>query len=1504
MSEIEIIEKEILKVNKKYLDNVIEIISDYNNENKTKDDYKGRQIYELLQNADDCYTSDTNDISVKFELRGNKLIIQNTGRPFTARGITSLMHPDASSKYKDTIGCKGLGFRSVLNWSYDITICTSEFCVNFSEDKAIEKINYYKNNSDKTNIEELNQIGRIAILSSATIIDKKIASEYLDENYSTAIVLCCDEKYIETIQNQLVELQFEELLFLKHIRNITIKSPKSNRNIEAIDEGESFLIQDNDKITSWKVWGRRGEINQANGKPKKYELMIAYNTEESVREIIRKQGVLYSFFKTEIPMPFPFLIHGTFDLTSERNSLIKDNENNRILINYLIDFILEKGTSLADEYECTYDALKFLIPASELYFLDKEYDFTEKLKNKVKEFNVFPSINGKYISINDNPKYSEKNFCNVLNKNTFKNLLKHCDDEKIKRFMMYDCNIRFFDIAEIVPLINIDADEYVNSGLNIQLIELFCDYYNNPNIAPQILQDSEGLRITDNDITVFNNPENAFALPDWSKLRFINKNLENKLRNYYNCTIRRLIEKLEKFGCDEYSFDKVLRELNNQCKDDLFKIKSLLKWLFETWKNNEQKFVSSLTNIDVKIITRDNNISGCSKCYFGKEYNNEIGERIVGFTNNPVFIADIDSLGFKDEPIELVKIFFKQLGVKEYPIIESTDLNKEQTEEYIKYNSKYITTLYTDRNESYSHSAFFSQYGNGVRVDSIKDIEEILSNASFNDILYWILNDNDLYSHLVNDKEVNPDSYMKGFPPKKIEARYVRKDQMKSWLHKIFTSCAWLPTMSGKKVNAYNLTVANHKLSPIVEVLSIDYDVLNSMFSRNCKKDIEALFEKLEIAEDIVNLSKEKIYDILLNLSELDVDYSMGKKIYTQLNLFYKDDRLNKLVTDNLSYEKFKKEGKVLSEKNSKYEYLPVSDVFYVGKKVYSDDILDDFPKLALNRRVGDSKVEKMFCVQPISKIGNVEVDDIVLHPLNDLYQKEYQKVLPYIYAKRIDYDNKNRELNILKKSKICLVLNAKTLYRVGKEEKHGKLKNFEVIYSNNDKVAYIRIPEYIQSIEQLKREMAFISSISEVITTMIDVDGDKDAFTIILRCQNTKEIEDYFKGNGDDTLNIVNLSKEKFNTAIDPKEEFWDALSQATNIEEEKIISDLEIDYTCLNSNANVPLVTKLFSDLNIDIVDYNKYAYEPIDFTALFQDEFKNIMNKYRSKYLLYVIKKLIESGGKYSDFEKKKQDYDFMEIQFFNSIKTNVKELFIEKINVSLELLDGLDGNYEDYISQIKVDEEVDLVKNDGSTNENTSDNNQIDYRELNNLIADSTCDKSIKPDIEANPVQRKGPSGAKNPPKTHNEGTQLAKDYDGFVAESKVYNVLMDRIKEKGSVEWISGNAEKAGVIEKGNDTLGYDLRYSDSNGIHYVEVKGTQSNIIEFNLTKNEYEFADKNKDKYEVWFVFVDESKMPKDPIELGNIMLFDNGESFFNNSRFSVEQSEFKIRAKIKEGK
>ena len=87
MTEFEIIHEEIEAIKQKYLRSAMDIISDYNNENKTKTDYKRRQIYELLQNADDCYSKEFPQISVRMELRDNLLIIQNTGVQFSARGV-------------------------------------------------------------------------------------------------------------------------------------------------------------------------------------------------------------------------------------------------------------------------------------------------------------------------------------------------------------------------------------------------------------------------------------------------------------------------------------------------------------------------------------------------------------------------------------------------------------------------------------------------------------------------------------------------------------------------------------------------------------------------------------------------------------------------------------------------------------------------------------------------------------------------------------------------------------------------------------------------------------------------------------------------------------------------------------------------------------------------------------------------------------------------------------------------------------------------------------------------------------------------------------------------------------------------------------------------------------------------------------------------------------------------------------------------------------------------
>ena len=87
---------EIEKIKQKYLASAEEIVGAYNREIDFSKDYEGRQIYELLQNADDAAVDSRG--KVRIELLGHTLIVSNTGVPFSFSGIKSLLYPNASTK--------------------------------------------------------------------------------------------------------------------------------------------------------------------------------------------------------------------------------------------------------------------------------------------------------------------------------------------------------------------------------------------------------------------------------------------------------------------------------------------------------------------------------------------------------------------------------------------------------------------------------------------------------------------------------------------------------------------------------------------------------------------------------------------------------------------------------------------------------------------------------------------------------------------------------------------------------------------------------------------------------------------------------------------------------------------------------------------------------------------------------------------------------------------------------------------------------------------------------------------------------------------------------------------------------------------------------------------------------------------------------------------------------------------------------------------------------------
>ena len=122
--------------------------------------YHGREILELLQNADDAYTLylkqhpnaeiPKEGIPVLFEYKNKKLRVSNYGAPFDIESITSLSQGNNSTKDRgEFIGNKGIGFRALLNWCDDIKIFSGDFSVHFSSEIAKKYLEDLKSKNEK-----------------------------------------------------------------------------------------------------------------------------------------------------------------------------------------------------------------------------------------------------------------------------------------------------------------------------------------------------------------------------------------------------------------------------------------------------------------------------------------------------------------------------------------------------------------------------------------------------------------------------------------------------------------------------------------------------------------------------------------------------------------------------------------------------------------------------------------------------------------------------------------------------------------------------------------------------------------------------------------------------------------------------------------------------------------------------------------------------------------------------------------------------------------------------------------------------------------------------------------------------------------------------------------------------------------------------------------------------------------------------------------------------------
>jgi hypothetical protein len=203
---------------------------DVSQESQVASDYRGRLVYELLQNADDAMAdASTMGDSVSFLVTDHELWIANTGRPLTDSDVLGLCGLGASSKVdaagnrRASIGHKGLGFKSVLEVTDEPSVFsrTTSFTLGAGYARPLVH-NLWRELSlaEPRAVPAMRFPARVSEASSQW-------STYQAEGFNTAFRFpfkdSIDDEHRTAVADLLLGLPLTTVLFLKHLDEIVVR---------------------------------------------------------------------------------------------------------------------------------------------------------------------------------------------------------------------------------------------------------------------------------------------------------------------------------------------------------------------------------------------------------------------------------------------------------------------------------------------------------------------------------------------------------------------------------------------------------------------------------------------------------------------------------------------------------------------------------------------------------------------------------------------------------------------------------------------------------------------------------------------------------------------------------------------------------------------------------------------------------------------------------------------------------------------------------------------------------------------------------------------------------------------------------------------------------------------------------------------------------------------------------------------------------------------------------
>jgi len=356
-------------------------------ENYIAESYHNRSFIELLQNADDAKAT-------KFKVikKGELLFVANDGRTFTQKDLESLCRSASSNKLRgETIGYRGIGFKSVVGFSKDIHVLSGDLELTFSK---------------KRTQEEVPQASRVPLIRIPHLLSNEdrelinpVQNSLKSEGYTTIFVFT--GIVADQIESEFDSFEYNSLIFLRNIIETEISLVNSiSTKIAKIQLSASELkisLRANESTTDWLISHEQ-------------KSSIAFSISQNViTKLSSEKSLIHAFLPTEDCNGFGVLINGNFSTDPSRRHLIFDNETIESISQCSNHILRLLETNLKTNNQESINVVNALIPYSDprmLQFAKNSFvkSLLENLKQMestfFKEFKLCPDwLNTKDFSL-------------------------------------------------------------------------------------------------------------------------------------------------------------------------------------------------------------------------------------------------------------------------------------------------------------------------------------------------------------------------------------------------------------------------------------------------------------------------------------------------------------------------------------------------------------------------------------------------------------------------------------------------------------------------------------------------------------------------------------------------------------------------------------------------------------------------------------------------------------------------------------------------------------------------------------------------------------------------------------------------------------------------------------------------------------------------------------------------------------------------------------------------